>query len=142
MNYHIIAESFETSCAFTDALAICENVKRVLNEEYAKRGLPGKPFVTSRITQLYKTGVAIYFYFGFYFKGIENPSKVYLELEDIAREEILRLGGSLSHHHGIGKIRAGFMPQIMSEGTLKWKQQIKQSLDPNNVFGAGNQSLK
>lgn len=142
MNYYIIAESFETSCAFTDALAICENVKRVLNEEYAKRGLPGKPFVTSRITQLYKTGVAIYFYFGFYFKGIENPSQVYLELEDIAREEILRSGGSLSHHHGIGKIRAGFMPDIMSEGTLKWKQQIKQSLDPNNVFAAGNQSLK
>lgn len=142
MNYYIIAESFETSCAFTDALAICENVKRVLHEEYEKRGLPGKPFVTSRITQLYKTGVAIYFYFGFYFKGIENPSQVYLELEDIAREEILRSGGSLSHHHGIGKIRAGFMPEIMSEGALKWKQQIKHSLDPNNVFAAGNQSLK
>lgn len=142
MNYHIIAESFETSCAFTDALAICENVKRVLGEEFEKRGLPGKPFVTSRITQLYKTGVAIYFYFGFYFKGVENPSKVYLELEDIAREEILRSGGSLSHHHGIGKIRAGFMPEIMSDAALAWKRQIKNSLDPKNVFGAGNQSLK
>lgn len=142
MNYHIIAESFETSCAFTDALAICENVKRVLGEEFERRGLPGKPFVTSRITQLYKTGVAIYFYFGFYFKGVENPSKVYLELEDIAREEILRSGGSLSHHHGIGKIRAGFMPEIMSDAALAWKQQIKNSLDPKNVFGAGNQSLK
>lgn len=142
MNYHIIAESFETSCSWSDALAICENVKRRLMEEYASRGLPGRPFVTSRITQLYKTGVAIYFYFGFYFKGVENPSHVYLELENIAREEILANGGSLSHHHGVGKIREQYLPEIMSPSVLKWKSDIKQALDPNNVFGAGNQKLR
>lgn len=141
MNYYIIAESFETSAAWSDALAICENVKRKLYEEYRQRGLPGKPFVTSRITQVYQTGVAIYFYFGFYYKGIPNPSEVYLELEDIARAEILRSGGSLSHHHGIGKIRQQFLPEIMSETTLKWKRDIKSALDPQNVFGAGNQNL-
>jgi alkyldihydroxyacetonephosphate synthase len=141
MNYYIIAESFETSCAWSDALAICDNVKSRLREEYSKRGLPGKPFVTSRITQLYKTGVAIYFYFGFYFKGVERPSQVYLELENIAREEILRSGGSLSHHHGVGKIRKQYLPMIMSEATLRWKGEVKRSLDPNNIFGAGNQRL-
>ncbi|MBP7416941.1 MAG: FAD-binding protein, partial [Pyrinomonadaceae bacterium] len=93
MNYYIIAESFETSCSWSDALTICDNVKKVLRDEYSKRGLPEKPFVTSRITQVYRTGVAIYFYFGFYYKGVENPSEVYLELENIAREEILRCGG-------------------------------------------------
>ncbi|MFT3743773.1 MAG: FAD-binding oxidoreductase [Pyrinomonadaceae bacterium] len=142
MNYYIIAESFETSCAWSDALQICDNVKRVLREEYKKRDLPGKPFVTSRITQVYRTGVAIYFYFGFYYKGVENPSEVYLELENIAREEILRCGGSLSHHHGIGKIREQYLPEIMSETALKWKKDIKKSLDPQNIFGAGNQSLR
>lgn len=142
MNYYIIAESFETSCAWSDALKICDNVKRVLREEYTKRGLPGKPFVTSRITQVYRTGVAIYFYFGFYYKGVENPSEVYLELENIAREEILRCGGSLSHHHGIGKIREQYLPEIMSETALKWKKDIKKTLDPQNIFGAGNQSLR
>lgn len=141
MNYYIIAESFETSCSWSDALAICENVKKKLYEEYKKRGLPGKPFVTSRITQVYQTGVAIYFYFGFYYKGIPNPSQVYLELEDIAREEILRNGGSLSHHHGVGKIRQQFLPDIMSETTLKWKKSVKDALDPQNVFGSGNQNL-
>lgn len=141
MNYHIIAESFETSCSWSDALAICDRVKERLRDEYAKRGLPGEPFVTSRITQLYKTGVAIYFYFGFYFKGVENPSHVYLELENIAREEILANGGSLSHHHGVGKIRQQYLPEIMSEASLKWKSEVKRALDPNDIFGAGNQRL-
>ena len=142
MNHYIIAESFETSCAWSDAMKICDNVKRVLTEEYKKRGFPGNPVIISRITQVYRTGVAIYFYFGFYYKGIPNPSEVYVELENIAREEILRSGGSLSHHHGIGKIRQAFLPDIMSETALRWKREIKNSLDPENIFGAGNQNLK
>jgi alkyldihydroxyacetonephosphate synthase len=139
MNYYIIAESFETSVAWSDALDLCENVKRRLTAEYAKRGLPGKPFITARMTQVYRTGVCIYFYFGFYYKGIADPHEVYLELENIARDEILKSGGSLSHHHGVGKLRRAFLPRIMSEATLQWKRDLKRSLDPTDVFGAGNQ---
>jgi alkyldihydroxyacetonephosphate synthase len=141
MNYYIIAESFETSVSWTDALRLCENVKRRLHEEYSRRNLPGKPFVTARVTQLYRTGVCIYFYFGFYFKGIANPQDVYLELENIARDEILNSGGSLSHHHGVGKLRRAFLPRIMSPATLSLKRELKKSLDPSDVFGAGNQDL-
>ena len=141
MNYYIIAESFETSVAWSDALALCANVKRRLVEEYARRKLPGKPFVTARVTQVYRTGVCIYFYFGFYYKGIPNPHEVYLELENVARDEILKSGGSLSHHHGVGKLRRAFLPRIMSDATLQWKRDLKKSLDPDNLFGAGNQDL-
>jgi alkyldihydroxyacetonephosphate synthase len=141
MPYYIIAESFETSVPWSKALELCENVKRRLLDEYQKRNLPGKPFVTARVTQLYRTGVCIYFYFGFYYKGIPNPQEVYLELENIARDEILKCGGSLSHHHGVGKLRRIYLPRIMSETALQWKRDLKKSLDPQNVFGAGNQGL-
>jgi alkyldihydroxyacetonephosphate synthase len=141
MNYYIIAESFETSVPWTNALTLCENVRRRLFEEHARRGMPGNPFLSARITQLYRTGVCIYFYFGFYYKGVSNPQAVYLELENIAREEILKCGGSLSHHHGVGKLRRAFLPKIMSETALQWKRDLKKSFDPTNVFGAGNQGL-
>jgi alkyldihydroxyacetonephosphate synthase len=111
MNYYIIAESFETSVSWSNALALCENVKRRLAEEHSRRGLPGKSFLSARVTQLYRTGVCIYFYYGFYYKGIPNPHEVYLELRNIAREEILKSGGSLSHHHGVGKLRKAFCPK-------------------------------
>lgn len=141
MNYYIIAESFETSVAWSDALNLCNNVKRRLQEEYSGRNLPGKPFVTARVTQVYRTGVCIYFYFGFYYKGISNPQEVYLELENAARDEILNSGGSLSHHHGVGKLRRAFLPRIMSPAALQWKRDLKKTLDPGNLFGAGNQDL-
>ena len=141
MNYYIIAESFETSVPWSHALALCENVKRRLADEYQRRGLPGKPFVSARVTQIYPTGVCIYFYFGFYYKGITKPQEVYLELENMARDEILKSGGSLSHHHGVGKLRCAFLPRIMSETAIRWKHELKKSLDPANIFGAGNQGL-
>src|SRR5207237_5374409 len=55
MNYYIIAESFETSVPWRYALALYYNVKRRLNEECKRRGLPGRPAVTARITQAYRT---------------------------------------------------------------------------------------
>ena len=141
MNHYLIGESFETSVSWSQALELCENVKRRIREEHAARNLPGKPMVMCRVTQVYETGVCVYFYFAYYFKGIEDPSRVYAEIEHAAREEVLRSGGSLSHHHGIGKLRRGFLPHIHSPGTLEWTRQIKAAVDPANVFGVANQNL-
>ena len=114
-------------------------MKQRLWQEHAKRALPGKPFVTCRVTQLYDSGVCIYFYFGFYFKGVENPSEVYAEIERAAREEILESGGSLSHHHGIGKLRQPFLPRIKSAAARETARGIREAFDPENVFGVSNQ---
>ena len=142
LNHFLLAESFETSVAWSEALSLCKNVKRRLREEHRKRNLPGKPFATCRITQVYPTGVCVYFYFAYYFKGVENPSAVYSELEHAARDEVLKSGGSLSHHHGIGKIRRDFLPRVLSPGMLAWTRDIKKAVDPANVFGAGNQNFR
>ncbi|MCG8371516.1 MAG: FAD-binding oxidoreductase [Proteobacteria bacterium] len=141
LNHWLLAESFETSAAWSDVMKVCNNVRRRLNEEHGRRKLPGKPFVSCRVTQVYPTGVCIYFYFAYYFKGVENPSDVFSEMEHAARDEVLRSGGSLSHHHGIGKIRRDFLPRVLSEGMLNWQRQIKKAVDPDNVFGAGNQAF-
>jgi alkyldihydroxyacetonephosphate synthase len=138
MNHYVLAESFETSVAWRNALALCENVKRRVAAEHRKRNLPGKPFVTCRITQLYDTGVCVYFYFAYYFKGVANPSEIYLEIEAAARDEILNCGGSLSHHHGVGKLRRAFMPRIMPPAALQWIAEVKRAVDPANIFGCGN----
>lgn len=138
MDHFVIAESFETSVAWSAALKLCENVKRRVAAEHTSHRLPGKPFISCRITQLYQTGVCIYFYYAFYFKGVENPAQAYLEIEDAARDEILKSGGSLSHHHGIGKIRRKFVPRIMSVPSVQWNAELKRAIDPQNVFGCGN----
>jgi alkyldihydroxyacetonephosphate synthase len=142
MKHYILGESFETSVPWSQVLTLCAGVKRRLYEEYAGRNLPGRPFVTCRVTQVYQTGVCVYFYFGFYHRGIAEPAQLYAELERCARDEILKSGGSLSHHHGVGKIRRSFLPRIMSEAALEWSQEVKRAIDPSNIFGIANQAIE
>jgi alkyldihydroxyacetonephosphate synthase len=138
MEHWLIAESFETTVPWSQAEAVCNNVKRRIHEEHAARKLPGKPFISVRVTQLYEAGVCLYFYFAFYYKGVEHPSEVFAELERAARDEILKSGGSLSHHHGIGKLRSAFLPRVLTPAALAWRERMKQALDPDNVLGCGN----
>ncbi|TKC94669.1 FAD-binding oxidoreductase [Polyangium fumosum] len=136
-----IAESFETSVPWSCALELYDRVHKRVLREHEQRRLPGKPFFTGRITQVYPTGVCIYFYLGFYAKGVEDPVRQYSEMEHAAREEILAAGGSLSHHHGVGKIRQDFVKEIYSEGARAFMRDVKQAVDPDNLFGAGNHGV-
>ncbi len=136
-----IAESFETSVPWSRALQVYERTRARVTAEHARRGLPGKPFFTGRITQVYPTGVCIYFYMGFYAKGVADPVGEYQALEHAAREEILAAGGSLSHHHGVGKIRQDFLKDIYSPGAISITRALKVALDPDNLFGAGNHGV-
>jgi alkyldihydroxyacetonephosphate synthase len=138
LEHWVIAESFETSVAWRDAQALCENVKQRVWQEHAKHGLPGRPFISVRVTQLYETGVCLYFYLAFVYKGVEEPSALFAELERAARDEILRSGGSLSHHHGVGKLRQEFLPRVFSPAALAWRRELKRAVDPQNLLGAGN----
>jgi len=138
MRHFILGESFETSIAWSQILDLCERVKDRVHREHEARHLPGKPLVSCRVTQLYETGVAVYFYYAFYFEGVSEPEKVYAEIEEAAREEILQAGGSLSHHHGVGKLRKKFLGRVWSEAALSWRNDVKRVLDPHDVFGCGN----
>lgn len=139
--HQMIAESFETSVPWSHAERLFERVKERSREEHIRLGLPGTPFVTGRVTQVYENGVCCYFYLGFYAKGVSDPVGTYRELEDAVREEILACGGSLSHHHGIGKIRKDFLPRIYSEASLDLLRHTKRAFDPNAIFGARNQAF-
>lgn len=141
LKHYILAESFETSVPWSKAQAVIDAVHARVKSEHTRANLPGKPFLSSRVTQLYPTGVCIYFYLAYYFKGVSDPPGVYSKLEHAAREAVLEAGGSLSHHHGVGKIRQDFMPQIHSPLTLQWVQSTKQLLDPQNIFGASNNAI-
>jgi len=138
LDLYILGESFETSVAWSDALRLCDSVKRRVRAEHARLGLPGRPFISCRITQLYQTGVCVYFYLAFHHKGVDDPVGAFAALERAARDEILLCGGSLSHHHGVGKLRSEFLPRVLSPAALAWSAGIKHAIDPDNIFGSRN----
>ena len=136
--YYFMAESFETTVPYDKVLTLCDSVKRQIKDSCQKRGIAIAPFVSCRVTQLYDTGACVYFYFGFIFKGVKDPTRTFSEVEHEARECVLACGGSLSHHHGVGKLRKAFLPDAVSPVGMGLLKGIKQHVDPTNVFGNGN----
>ncbi|OGM40782.1 hypothetical protein ABOM_011125 [Aspergillus bombycis] len=142
MGLSIFAESFETSCPWSNAAHLCEKTKARVVHEHRARRLQGNPFIICRVSQAYETGVTLYFYLALYLEGVANPAGVYAEIEEAARDEILQCGGSLSHHHGVGKARKIFYPRVMSSTMSQWNWQVKESIDPANILGCGNMPPK
>lgn len=141
MTYYFIGESFETFAPWSQIQDIIDHTKQTVIDEHNRRALPGQPFICVRVTQLYHEGACLYFYFCMNFRGVPNASQVYSEIEHAARATILEHGGSLSHHHGIGKVRAGFMNSVETQAVRDAAKSIKESLDPSNLFGARNGSF-
>lgn len=136
LKHHILAESFETSVPWSRAQELVTRVKASIHRAHREAGLPGHPFVSCRVTQIYETGCCIYFYMAFYTRGLEDPLGAYHQIETVARHEVLASGGSISHHHGVGKLRLPFLDQIMSPTMRQWRDDMKATLDPTGVFAA------
>ena len=134
----IMGETFETSVPWSRIHDVIGAVTTELDRQMEQLGIQGRPYFTYRVTQTYHTGVCIYFTLAFSGKGLENPSKTYHEAETHLRQAILDNGGSLSHHHGVGKLRAPFLDQVQSGASSEVLRQTKHAMDPENVFGAKN----
>lgn len=137
-DYYIVGETYETTVPWSKIDDVVSAVERTVLEQHKAYGFPGKPYASPRITQMYPTGVCIYFTHGFYHKGIDRAEEKFAAMEKEIRRAILNAGGSISHHHGIGKLRAEFMPRILSPTAIEALRDLKQGLDPNNIFGVRN----
>jgi alkyldihydroxyacetonephosphate synthase len=136
--FHVIGETFETSVPWSQIRDVCSAVWKRADEKHREFGLPGKFYVSYRVTQVYHTGVCIYFMYGLYTKGVRNPEAVYSQIEHSLREVIVENGGSISHHHGVGKLRKDFMGQTLSADSIEFLRRAKQCMDPQNTFGVRN----
>lgn len=140
LEFNVLAESFETSVSWNRTLSLCRNVKSRVARDCRAHGIR-KYFVSCRVTQTYDEGCCVYFYMGLNYMGIENPVETYEAIEHAAREEILANGGSLSHHHGVGKLRASFYSEAVGEAGVALYRAAKSHLDPFNIFAVGNMDL-
>ena len=134
----ILGETLETAVPWSKVNQVKDEANKLLTELHKKYDLPGKPFFCSRISKVYHTGICMYNTMGINVRGIKNPEKVFSDIEHKIRECFIKNGGSISHHHGVGKLRKDFMPETISSGSIDVIQGIKKSQDPNNIFGISN----
>ena len=134
----ILGETLETAVPWSKVNQVKDEANKLLTKLHKEYNLPGKPFFCSRVSKIYHTGVCMYNTMGINVRGVKNPEKVFRDIEHKIRACFIKNGGSISHHHGVGKLRKEFMPETISAGSIQVIQNIKKSQDPDNIFGIDN----
>lgn len=134
----ILGETLETAVPWSKVNLVKDEANKLLTKLHKEYNLPGKPFFCSRVSKIYHTGVCMYNTMGINVRGVKNPEKVFSDIEHKIRACFIKNGGSISHHHGVGKLRKEFMPETISVGSIQVIQNIKKSQDPDNIFGIDN----
>ncbi len=87
----------------------------------------------------YQTGTNLYFVYDYAISCAprEEIDLYHRPLNEIVVEEALRVGGSIVHHHGVGKYRT---PWIQEEHGSAYflLAGLKQAFDPDNVMNPGS----
>jgi len=140
LDYRILSESLETMAPWSSVAKVWPAVVAAVRAEHRALRLPGQPFMSCRMTQLYDEGAVLYMYLAVSTAGLatERCLEAFERLEHAARGAVLAAGGCLSHHHGIGKLRAPLLQESQSPELTAVLQGLKAAVDPSNILAARN----
>jgi alkyldihydroxyacetonephosphate synthase len=82
----------------------------------------------------YLDGACLYFTFAG--QPPEDVTAFYRGAWNDAIDEVLSVGGAISHHHGIGRNRARFVADALG-GAFSLLEGLKAQLDPYNIMNPG-----
>lgn len=110
LNHSILVDTLETasswSCSMNLYLAVCSAIEKT----FAEQDVPG--IVGCHLSHAYADGASLYFTL----MARQQPGreiKQWQEVKTAATDAILAAGGVLSHHHGIGRDHAEWMPKAV-----------------------------
>lgn len=99
--------------------------------------VPGIIAASGHTSHGYTTGVNIYFTFVGTATAPEEQERIYLAAWAAAMEATIAAGGSISHHHGIGRVRRAWLERELGEEGLAVLRAVKAALDPNGIMNPG-----
>lgn len=123
--------------AFSDTMEVSARWSRLEALYDAVRKALGKHvFVMAHFSHAYPDGGSIYFTFAGAAKDDAEAMEIYDRAWVDALAAAVDAGGSLSHHHGVGRSKAPFMRAEQGEA-VGWVAELKRTLDPKSLFNRG-----
>lgn len=130
----VVADTFETACTWKAFPALHAAVAAAVGE--ALERVCGGGVLTCRLTHVYPDGPAPYFTFiGQGRAGGELEQ--WQELKREASEAILRSGGTITHHHAVGRVHRPWYERERSPLFGAALAAAKRALDPAGVLNPG-----
>ena len=106
----------------------------------AIKKIEGVLIASGHASHFYPQGVCFYFTFGgTSVKGIKLED-FYRSVWNSAMRACIDSGGSISHHHGIGLMRADWLKEELGV-SFEVLKRIKKTFDPKNIMNPGKMGL-
>jgi len=128
-----VSDTLEMSGRWRDLPAIYDEVIAALN------AVPGTLAGSCHQSHAYVDGACLYFSL----RGeveVENRGRWYRQAWDAANAVLIRHSAALSHHHGVGLLRAPYMAESLGSA-FPVLEAIKRTLDPKNILNPGKLGL-
>ncbi len=130
----MLSETFETAITW-DKFAEFHAQVMERTADVAKR-VCGQATVTCRLTHAYPDGAAPYY-------TVLGPARRGSELEQwheiktAASDLLIELGGTITHHHSVGRDHRPWYDRQRPEGFARALRAAKHALDPNGILNPG-----
>jgi alkyldihydroxyacetonephosphate synthase len=123
-----IVDTIEVAANWDKLETLYANMKKAMEKEGA--------IVLAHFSHVYTEGSSIYFTFIGGGKGDEQVASLYERVWDAAMKACIESGGTISHHHGIGMLKAKWM-EAEHGNAVRIYEGIAKLLDPNGIMNPG-----
>jgi alkyldihydroxyacetonephosphate synthase len=135
-----MSKMFEAG-AFVDTMEVAATWERLLDLYDGVRAAIAKhAFVMAHFSHAYSEGCSIYFSFAGHSPTRHAAEAKYDALWRDGLTAASRAGGTISHHHGVGLMKAPFMAEEHREAMALY-ESLKRVFDPDGILNPGKMGL-
>jgi alkyldihydroxyacetonephosphate synthase len=134
LGHGVLAETLETATTWSSLLGLHDAVTRALQDSLRERGTP--PLVGCHVSHLYPAGASLYFTFmARALPGDELDQ--WRAAKEAASSAIVANGGTITHHHAIGRDHLPWMRDEVGELGIDILRAAKERFDPRGIMNPG-----
>jgi alkyldihydroxyacetonephosphate synthase len=91
---------------------------------------------SGHVSHCYTQGANIYFTFAAQAKDNEAAIVAYARAWEVTMDTTHALGGTIAHHHGIGRVRKAWLAKELG-AAHELLRELKKTIDPNGIMNPG-----
>jgi len=130
----VMVETLETATPWSNLIELHRRVGGAIAQSLRACGTPG--IVMCHVSHLYETGASLYFTFFARQREGEELAQ-WQAVKAAASEAILTGGGTITHHHAIGRDHAGWLEREIGREGASALRALKRELDPVGIMNPG-----
>jgi len=131
-----VSDALEVANTWSRLAATYELMKARMEEAAGPCGI-----VYGHSSHVYPTGGNLYMIFHTEADTPEEVAALYDKVLDAAFTACHELGGTLTHHHGVGLGKGRWMPMELGPGGMSLLRRIKAAVDPGSIMNPGKLGL-